>query len=156
MSDVPHDDLLDDVDEQLLTELADLYGSLDPVPATLAEDSRIAITVDALDAELATLTETPLQAVRSGEAGPEDGWTFELDNVTLLLRPTPGDGDAVTVDGWVTVANVPVEAHVGDTTLHTTADEHGRFVFDGMPRGRAWFVVLRVEGRPLATPPITL
>lgn len=132
--------------EDLLVELASLYEVLDPVPPDLAEDVRIALTVEALQAELAELVATPALAVRAeDEPVLADTITFASGPVSLMVTVDDSDPAGLVVDGWVTGGGAAIELHVGDRVIEARADEYGRFVVTGVPRGRAWFVV-----RPVA------
>lgn len=144
--------------ESLLDELAELYDALDPVPDDLADDVRIAITVQALQAEIAEIVAAPPVLTRTDvDVVPTDSITFTSGTVSLMVQVHDADGPAVTIDGWVTAGGATIEVHVGDAVIRETADEFGRFVVTDAPRGRTWFVVRRhhAEGvPPIVTPAV--
>ncbi len=146
--------------EDVLAELATLWSTLDPVPPDLADDVRIAMTVEALQAELAELVATPPLAVRADdEPVRADTITFASGPVSLMVQVDDSDPDGLVIDGWVTGGGAAIEVHVGDDVVETRADEFGRFVVTGVQRGRTWFVVRRgSEGdeAPIVTPAVEL
>lgn len=147
-------------DDDLLQELAALYDAVDPVPDDLADEVRIAITVQALQAEVAEIVAGEPVATRSEtQAVTAETITFTASAISLMVSLQQDDDTHVTIDGWVTVGGATIEVHTADQVRHATADDEGRFVVPGVPRGRTWFVVRReaAEGAPpVVTPPIEL
>jgi hypothetical protein len=141
---------LDGADEALLAALAALYAEVDPVPEGLIERIQFEITLDALQAEVATLTQLDLTAsgARSASIAPEAvrTVTFTAESVTTLVTIDPQPGGSVRVDGWaVPGAGLVVEVLLTDGARRTEADEDGRFVLDGLPAGLAKFVLHTVD-----------
>lgn len=104
------------------------------------------MTLAALHAEIAELQQLSPAGVRGDETtyAPTQSVTFTTSRLSLMVTVTaPSDGlldesaaqGTITVDGWVTVAGTVVELRVGDLSLTVTADEHGRFVLEGVPHG---------------------
>lgn len=131
-----------DRDDDLLGELAELLDAVDPVPDDLADEVRIALTVQALQAEVAEIVAAEPVAVRTEmQAVPTQTITFSANALSLMVSLQDESPTSVTIDGWVTSGGASVEVHTVDGVLEATADEHGRFVVAGVPRGRTWFVV---------------
>lgn len=145
--------------EDLLGEIAALHDALDPVPPSLTDDIRFAMTVQSLHAEVAELVSTPALAVRADDAPARtDTITFSSGAVSLMVS-VDSSNDDLTLDGWVTNGGALIEVHVGDEVRTAQADEYGRFVLDGVTRGRTWFVVRRSQADddpPIVTPPVEL
>jgi hypothetical protein len=156
--------LLDEADERLLRELAAAYQAADPVPAGLVERLQFAVTLDALEAELARLQRLDAEpaGARSGDAGATAAQTvtFTSASLTTMVTITPSGPDRVRIDGWVAPGGgVAVELRVVGDALHVVADADGRFVFDDVPRGLAQFVLRPPDPRThpaVITPSIEL
>lgn len=156
---------LDGADDLLLAELRSLYEVRDPVPPGLAERTKIAMTVQALHAEVAELVGPSLVAVRV-EGGPSDdedaaaAVTFSGVTASLMVAEVDASAPRLALDGWVTPAGATVEVHQGGDVRQVVADATGRFVVEDLLRGVLWFVVWPAgpQGgvRPLVTPSIEL
>jgi hypothetical protein len=151
---------LDDADARVFAQLAELYDTLDPVPAGLVDRVQFAITLDALHAELAELQRSgDLVGVRS-ETTEAQNITFTSTNLTTMVTITPLSSDRIRIDGWVAPgAGVAVELRRSGSVEHTVADDDGRFVFDDVPRGMAQFVLRPPESSqqpPVVTPAVEL
>jgi hypothetical protein len=152
---------LDADDQHLLDRVAQLYGTLDPVPSGLVERIQFGITLDALHAEIAELQRSGgLVGVRADEMTEAKTITFTSSSLTTMITVTPVSGDLVRIDGWITPgADVSIELRMPDEVRTTDADADGRFVFDGLPHGYAQFVIRSPEGSgqpPVVTPSIEL
>ncbi|MGN6605574.1 MAG: carboxypeptidase regulatory-like domain-containing protein [Jatrophihabitans sp.] len=134
---------LDAVDAEVLARMAALYDALDPVPAGLVDRITFAITLDALHAEIAQLQHTDeLAGVRSGDATEVQNVTFTSTHLTTMVTISPESAETVRIDGWIAPgAGVAVELRGSGQTLHTVADEDGRFVLDGVARGMVQLVL---------------
>jgi hypothetical protein len=137
---------LDSVDESLLAQIAEAYAALDPVPEGLVGRIQFAITLDALQVEVATLTQLDLAGSGARSGGPTAGTartvTVTAESVTTWLTISPQPDGTVRVDGWaVPGAGAAVEVLLADGARRTDADEDGRFVFDDLPTGPAKFVL---------------
>lgn len=154
---------IDDQDLATLGLLRELYELGDPVPDSLVERVKFAITLDDLEAEVARLQResVPELVSRTDEVLRARSVTFTSETLTTMVTLTPTDSGLVRIDGWVTPgAGVDVELRVGDATHHVIADEDGRFVFEGVARGLAQ-LVMRQTGddgarHPVITPAIEL
>ncbi|MEI2776622.1 MAG: hypothetical protein V9G19_11785 [Tetrasphaera sp.] len=152
-------------DERLLLELHDLFDDLDPVPVSLAEDAKFAIAVAGLEAELAQIVDADLLAVRDRTL-PGAAVTLTSSAVSVLIAPSPLPDGTVRLDGWATRPGAEIGAYADpdplllqtlDPAAHTTADEFGRFVLEGLRPGRHVFLVRVAEPRhTLLSAPIPL
>lgn len=135
---------LDDVDAALLAAVRAVYDEVDPVPDGLVERIQFELTLDALHAEVATLTQLDLatSGARSDSTESVRTITFTADAVTTIISLTPAPDGKVRVDGWAAPgAGLLIEALLADSRQETRADPDGRFVFDGLPTGLAKFAL---------------
>jgi hypothetical protein len=145
---------LDPSDLALLNSLRAYYDEHDPVPDGLVERIKFHLTLDALDTEVATLTQLDMATAGTRSAATEAirTITFTSESVTTMVSLTPlGDG-TVRVDGWAAPgAGIRVEILLPDGPRYTYADEDGRFVFEGVPCGMAKFALYVPRDRELST-----
>ncbi|HET7474456.1 MAG TPA: carboxypeptidase regulatory-like domain-containing protein [Dermatophilaceae bacterium] len=131
---------LDDVDVDILAELARIYQAADPMPDGLTDRLEFALALDEVYAEVAQLTRM------SGDAALVRGettqtraqtLTFSADSLTAMITLST-DGATIRIDGWLTPA-APVLVNLRTTarTVSTVADATGRFAFDEVPAGLA-------------------
>jgi hypothetical protein len=148
---------LDELDSAVLAEVRALWGRLDPVPAGLAERAKFALTMHSLEAELAELTRPEPALTRvEDEVAQAESVTFTSSRASLLVSVTVLDTTTARLDGWVTVAGAVVRVHTDQGEQVTTADDAGRFTFDGVRRGPVRFAVWPdgLQQRPVVTPPV--
>jgi len=147
---------IDDVDLAILDELASAYTALDPVPDGLVERLQFAITLDALNAEIAQLTRMDgLVGARTDAAAEVQTVTFTSQTTSTMITVTPDGADHVRIDGWVTDgAGMAIELRTVAARLQTAADDDGRFVFERVRHGMAQFV-LRHPDDPSRPPVVT-
>ncbi|MCA0293723.1 MAG: carboxypeptidase-like regulatory domain-containing protein [Actinobacteria bacterium] len=146
------DGLIDTGDEHVLAQLATLYDTIDPVPFGLLDRIDFALAVAELEADIAELTRGELVGVRGEET---DSITFTSGSLSLMVT-TAASARHVRVDGWVTTPGADVDVVGEGVTRTATADDAGRFSVEGVPRGRAHFVVRREGYRPVITPSIEI
>jgi hypothetical protein len=146
------DQPIDVTDQLLLRDLAAINDLLDPVPPGLMERIEFAIAVAELEADLAELTRGELAGVRSEET---DSVTFTSGSLSLMVTTVVG-ARHVRVDGWVTSPGAEVEVVAEGITRTARADDGGRFSVEGLPRGKAHFVVRREGYRPVITPSVEI
>jgi hypothetical protein len=135
---------LDAADLAILGELRDYYEQHDPVPAGLVERVQFEITLDALEAEVATLTQLDLSLAGARSTPTEEvrTITFTSESLTTMVTLTFEPDGTVRVDGWAAPgAGLRVEVLFAGAARETRADEDGRFVFEGLPRGLAKFAL---------------
>lgn len=144
---------LDGTDLALLNALRAYADEHDPVPDGLVDRIQFALTLDALHAEVATLTQLDL-AGAGARSGTETvrTITFTSESLTTLVTLTPLEVGRVRVDGWASPgAGVRVELLLADGPVETTADDDGRFVFDAVPTGLAKFALHLPAGQETRT-----
>lgn len=152
---------IDTEDRAVLRRLAALVEAVDPVPAGLVDQIGLALTIEALQAEIAELhlVGEPALAVRTDEASIEAGTiTFTTDVLTVMISVHP-EGGRVRVDGWAApAAALTVELHQSGDVTTTISDEDGRFSFADVERGPARLVLRRPSDPtvPIVTPQIEL
>lgn len=142
------DELLDATDERILTRLATLYSSIDPMPSDLLERIDFSLAVAELEADIAELTHGELAGVRGDET---DSVTFTSGSLSLMVT-TVVAAHHVRIDGWVTSPGAEVDAVAEGVTRTVVTDDAGRFSLDDVPRGHIHFVVRREGYRPVVTP----
>jgi hypothetical protein len=122
------------------------------MPSGLLERIDFAIAVAELEADIAELTMGELIGARSEQT---DSVTFTSGSLSLMVT-TVVSVHHVRVDGWVTSPAAVVDVVGEGVTRTVTADGDGRFSVEGVPRGRAHFVVRRDGYRPVITPAIEI
>jgi hypothetical protein len=146
---------LDQDDLALLNSLRAYYDEHDPAPDGLVERIKFELTLDALQAEVATLTQLDLST--SGARGGHSTEavrtiTFTSESATTMVTISPQGQSLVRVDGWTAPgAGIRVELLLADAARETIADEDGRFVFDSVPTGLAKFALHLPAGAKSAT-----
>jgi hypothetical protein len=136
---------LDSSDFALLNSLRTHYDESDPVPDGLVERIQFNITLDALNTEVATLTQLDMATAGARSATTEAvrTITFTSDSLTTMVTLTPlGDG-TIRVDGWAAPGTgIRVEVLLPEgPPRNTYADDDGRFVFEAVPSGLAKFAL---------------
>jgi len=138
------DEPLDALDAEILSRMALLYEQLDPVPSDLIDQLRFAISLEALEFELAELVDDAdrLLAVRAEQTSTVKTLTFTCDALTIMVNVgTEGPGHK-RIDGWLAPGGAAqVELHQGTRVRETMADADGRFAFPAVEPGLTRFVV---------------
>jgi hypothetical protein len=155
---------IDDGDLHALATLRRVYEVGDPVPPSLLDRVKFAITLDDLEAEVARLQRESvpeLAGARADDVLKAQTVTFTSETLTTMVTITPLVTGGVRVDGWASPgAFLDVELRLGDATLHTTADADGRFVFEQVAHGLAQLVLRQTGGgagdHPVITPAIEI
>ncbi len=151
---------LDAEDRELLHAIRAAYEIEDPLPVGLLERLQFQITLDALQAEVATLTHLDLASagVRSAVTESVRTVTFTSESLTTMVTITVQPGGGVRIDGWAAPgAGLVVEVLLADGSRRTETDQDGRFVFEDLPAGYARFVLQRPdESVRVLTPTIEL
>jgi hypothetical protein len=140
---------LDAEDFALLNSLRAYYDEYDPVPDGLVERIQFELTLDALQAEVATLTQVDLTSAGARSASTESvrTITFTSESMTTMVTITPEGEDSVRIDGWAAPgADIRVEVLLAHGTRETYADADGRFVFEQVPTGLAKFALHPADG----------
>jgi hypothetical protein len=172
---------LDDVDAAILGHLAQVCARLDPPPADLDERVRFAIAVENIDIEVARLAEEMLVGSGARAAERARTITFESASLTIMVTITDSAAGNVRLDGWLAPGGpLRVELRLrvaggssgtgggavgardggatGGESLSVTADDVGRFVFDGVRPGLAQLLVHPIAGggATVVTPSLSL
>jgi hypothetical protein len=135
-------ELMAHADAALLDGLQAMWEQRDPMPPGLVERVTFAIGLDNLDVELMRLTEEVL--VPAGARGAEHvrTITFGGETVTVMVTVSQEGQSIFRLDGWLAPAGaLAVELRRADGSLHTVADDGGRFVFEEVPAGLAQLVL---------------
>jgi hypothetical protein len=155
-------ELLDGEDLTILGEVLEVFDRLDPVPASLGDRVKFALTVQALEGEVAQLQRLSAEGagVRSVDYARAQTVTFTSDSLTAMVTISALDAETVRVDGWVTGGRVEVELRERSRSSFLETDADGRFVFERIARGLAQFVLRPldsgIQARPVITPTIEL
>lgn len=158
---------LDEVAEQEFERLAALIARIDPVPEHVVAAARAALSLRALDAELATLISDsaaePVTAAVRGEpltalgAKPDIRLlSFEASGARLDVEVT-GLGGGFRIVGQI--AGTEADSAVvedGSSAHELPVDESGRFRVDGLTGGRVRLRFLTADGATVATTWISL
>jgi hypothetical protein len=151
---------MDQVDGVVLKRIRALYSTIDPVPDDLVDRLQFAMSLDALNAELAELQQMPMElSSRGAEPTGVQSLTFTSDSITTMVTISPAGSDSVRIDGWIAPgAGALIELRQVSASMDTEADDDGRFVFDSVPHGLTRFVVRSPEadGPHVITPAVEL
>jgi hypothetical protein len=145
-------------DLALIERLGALWERNDPVPAGLVDRIEFALTLDALEIEVATLTQVDLAASGSRSAAAEAMRTVTFTSETLdtMVTLTEAPDGTVRVDGWIAPGSaMRVEVLLESSRLEVESDDDGRFVLESVPKGLAKFA-LHPGGRTVLSPAIEL
>jgi hypothetical protein len=152
---------LDDDDQAILDRLAAVHALLDPPPADLDERVTFALALEAVDAEVARLSEQ--LAAGSGARGERvHTITFDADSRAVMVTIVDQPDGLARIDGWLApAAAMRVELRLPEPARPraVTADAAGRFVFDRVPHGIAQLLVAppAADGSPrVITPAFTV
>ena len=147
---------MDALDAELLEGIAALYDAVDPPPSSLDGDVLFALSLEALDAEIATLTEEGMPALRSAETEATNTVTFTSSALQLMVRTSEEEDGSLRIDGWVTGGGIEVAVLAGATALWSTSDAHGRLLWRAVARGPLRFLLRPADpgDRPIMTPMI--
>lgn len=149
---------IDALDVEILGQLAELFDVIDPAPTGLADESVFALSMVALDAELAILQDTSELSVRADGATSTDTVTFSSSSLQLMVSSTMDDDGLLRIDGWVTGGGIEVELLEGSSSTAATSDVHGRLVWLRVPRGPIRFLLHppAADAKPILTPVVEL
>ena len=145
------DEPMDGTDFAIVDAVADLYDTVDPVPAGLVERIAFAMALDHLDAEVSRISESSeyVPALARGEERSRT-ITFESVSLTVMITVTDAEDGGLRFDGWcVPTGAHQIELRTDGDPIRVDADEHGRFVLPRVPAGLAQLVV-RLAADPAA------
>jgi hypothetical protein len=151
---------LDELDDQLLDQLRHLHEVLDPPPVDLVDRVKFAMSVAALEAEVAEIVSSAtLETVRGTDYDRADTVTFASEGLSVMVSIEHGPATRADIVGWVSEGDVEVELRERGRTRTTVVDDEGRFTFTGVERGLVNFVLRRrgdSDAPPIITPAIEL
>ena len=152
---------IDEADLLALATLRSILQASDPVPGGLAERAKFAMSVAALEAEIAEITTTTaeLAGVRSTDYDRAGTITFSSEQLSAMITIELVDGTDARLSGWVTTGPTHIELRERSRTQETTTDDAGRFTFTAVQRGLVHLVMRRLddpESRPVITPAIEI
>lgn len=152
---------IDAEDLRILSDLAEIHRANDPVPAGMTDRIRFAMSLAALEAELAELTTLPLTAAGTRGNGYElaQTVTFSGEHLTAMISIESISDSERRLTGWVDSSDVRVELRTPAGTQSTTTDTEGRFSFERVHSGLVHLVLWRTgasDERPLMSPPIEI
>jgi hypothetical protein len=144
-------------DSALLVALRQMWEQQDPVPDDLSDRVLFALSLEHLEVEVMQLREELL----AGARGEERARTVTFTSASLSVMITISAAAEVRLDGWITSGGgLRVDLLVEGQDRTTTADDDGRFVFEGIVPGLAQLVFQPTAGaqtrlaRPVVTPAI--
>jgi hypothetical protein len=153
---------LDADDLRALATLRSIVSASDPVPSGLAERAKFAMTVAALEAEVAQITRASAETagVRSTTYDRAQTITFSSAHLSAMITIELIDGGRARISGWV-AADGPtaVELRERSRTQTTETDSEGRFRFATLERGLVQLLLRRLDlpdSRPVITPAIEI
>jgi len=152
---------LDDQDLRALATVRSIFAASDPVPPGLADRAKFAMTVAALEAEVAEIMQTSAEAVgvRAKVYDRAGTVTFSTDALSAMITIEPIDGARAKLSGWVSDRPTAVELRERSRTQTTETDAEGRFSFAEVERGLVHLLFRRIDqpdSRPVITPAIEI
>ncbi|MFN8045801.1 MAG: hypothetical protein U0Q08_07075 [Dermatophilaceae bacterium] len=151
---------MDALDEELLARIHHLHLTRDPVPDGLVDRISFAMTVAALEADVAqTVAEGGLTAAgaRSTSYDRATRVTFAHGDFSAMVTIDIGRDGSGDVHGWITEPGIDVELRERSRAQTVPADGDGRFHFSGVERGLVHLVFHRHGGhRPIITPTLEI
>jgi hypothetical protein len=151
---------LDDLDLEILRQIAAVHAIVDPPRPDLDDRVLFAIDLEDLDAEVARQSEDLLAGSGARAGDRTRTITFDADSRTVMITVVERADGLVRIDGWLAPgAALPVRLRTSGGARTVTADENGRFVFDAVPHGLAQLLVHPPgdsDAPPVVTSPLTL
>lgn len=145
------DELLTAEDLTLLRDIGAAAEEHDPLPPAMLDRLLLAVSLELMEAELATLADMRLEEART-ETTSVETITFTASSLSLMIALSRED-DAVRIDGWVTGGGVEVELHAGGSIQTALSDATGRLTWVFVPPGPVRFLIR--PGREGALPVLT-
>ena len=142
---------LDETDDALLSELADVLTVADPVPDDLVARVQFSLALDEVYAEVAEITRVQHDAL-AVRSDPTVGMrtetlTFTAERVTAMVTVSRTGTDQLRLDGWLSPSMAArVVLRMQEGTQEITADASGRFAFEGVPEGFAQLTIATGPG----------
>ncbi len=144
----------DDLDEEILYGVSEVWTEVDPPPPFLVDQVRFALDVDDADTEMLQLLEAG-QLVGTRGNDQTRRITFGGDELTVMIGIESNVDGTLRLDGWLAPPGCyEVEFRASDIVTTTTSDDDGRFVLVRVPTGFAR-LVLRLAGQAGVTRVVT-
>lgn len=148
---------IDETDVALLASLRTAFTQADPVPDGMIDRIAFAMSVAALEADVAEVVgqaQPALSATRAQSYERATRVTFASGEFSAMVTIESGPGALAGLHGWATTPGSDIELRERAKTQLTTADEQGRFAFRNVERGMAHLVFRRPGGEtaPIITP----
>lgn len=152
---------VDPADLHVLATVRAIFQASDPVPSGLAERSKFAMTVAALEAEVAEITQITAETagVRAAVYDRAATITFSSDQLSAMITIEMVDGGTARLSGWIAEGPTSVELRERARTQTTATDSEGRFTFASVERGLVHLLLRRLDlpdSRPVITPAIEI
>lgn len=129
----------------LLESLTQVWQLQDPVPDDLVDRVLVALAVADVDVEYELLALTTHTVGLVGARGGEDAltFTFESDDLSMVLRVSPIGPDTCRVDGWISPPRemTVTATQAGGVSLRAHAVDAGRFEFPELKPGATRFLL---------------
>jgi hypothetical protein len=139
-------------DDDLVLELRSALVP-DPVPAEVVAASRSTFTWRGVDEELAELLSDSADLALTGVRGTGDRrLSFEAPQLVIEFVLAPGPRGSRLEGQLAPPGPARIEVRHGTETTEIEADDHGRFVLDGIRNGPLALRVLRGGDTPVRTP----
>ena len=123
------------------------------MPAAVVEAARASFTWRSVDEELAELLSDSADLVLTGVRGTGDRrLSFEAPQLVIEFVLVPGPRGSRLEGQLAPPGPARIEVRHGAETTEIDADEHGRFVLDGVRNGPLALRVLRDGDPPVRTP----
>jgi hypothetical protein len=132
-------------DDPLAGEVAELLRRVDPVPAEVVAAAQASFGWQALDAELARLTEDSLLATADVRGEPARLLSYQAGERTIEIEVTNLDGRLRILGQLVPPQSARVRAEQPAGTVEASADGLGRFSIRDLPPGATRFAVQPLE-----------
>ncbi len=142
---------LDTVDTDTLAELRTILEQSDPVPTGLVDRIQFAMTVAALEAEVARIADQPVGSTRGTAYQRATTMSFESEGFAAMVTIEERRGNLAGLHGW-TSPDTEIELSCRGQSASTTSDEEGRFDFALVERGLTHLVFHRPGSTPIITP----
>ena len=127
--------------------------SPDPVPSAVIEAARASLTWRSVDDELAELLSDSADLALTGVRGTGDRrLSFEAPQLVIEFVLVPGPRGSRLEGQLAPAGPARIEVRHGSETTEIDADDHGRFVLDGVRNGPLALRVLRDGDAPVRTP----
>lgn len=158
-------EVFDAEEEEIITRLARVLDTVDPVPERLEGLSIFAIEVERMREQMIELehVDTPALVARA-EAGEREivrtgTITFACEPVTVMVTMSESPTGGLCLDGWIApAASYRVDLYQPGATVSVTSEDDGAFTLFDVPEGPTCLALRRADesGPTVCTPVIEL